>query len=124
MNLENFVISGELIALCVAFIALAFMSWKLWFRADTASEERHKDYIDISNMAMAKGYDIFSDFMKCAAVDDLSGMYKAVLTGKPIMLNEALCVKHFEKSFKIALQEEAYAPLIIARAAELTKLDA
>ncbi len=121
--LENFVISGETIAICVACIAIGYMGLKLYLRVDTASEKRHKTYIDMSNIAKEAGYEVFSEFMKCAAVDDFDGMYEAAQNGKAILLDEELRSKHFEPIFKKSLQNPNYNQLIIGRADELKKLE-
>ena len=117
--LENFVIDGQTIAIFGACIAIGFMAMVLWLRRDDASEKRHSDYIDISNIASEGGYELFAEFMKCAALTDVDGMYAVAVKGKALLLNDDLRNAHFKKIFERSLQNPAYTDLIIQRASEI-----
>lgn len=106
---------------CAAVGCVLFL---LWLRKDTASENRHKDYIDLSNICHEEGMEMTAELLKCAAVDDLSGMYLVVQRMKATLLNPDARVIHFAKLMKVQLAKPANKQLVLDKAAEYAALDA
>lgn len=119
---DSVITMNELVVLaaCAAFAVVLVL---LWLRKDTASEKRHKDYIELSNICHEEGLDMTAELLKCAAVDDYSGMYLVVQDMKATLLKPEARVVHFTKLFKIQLAKPGFKQLVLDKAAEYTKLE-